>query len=252
MVGRYLRINVLAIAAGCAALMSASAFAAYAEDSAHAMHHHDMHAMSTPQKGPTRGYAVNGKATISFTCCQYSPPNVTISAGDSVVWNGPFSSHPLRQADSNTTDGTVPGGFSNSSGTTFTKKFDTPGTYYFLCTLHGTFGGSMRGSITVNMASGVPGPADLRDVQLRVAPNPTFVSASIAFALPHAMDAQLDVFDLHGGLVQRLQSGTLAAGEHRVTWDGKDARGEATGSGIYFVRLKSGSAALESKLIKLR
>jgi plastocyanin len=90
-------------------------------------------------------------ASITFACCAYNPSTVTINQGESVSWSGNFSSHPLRQVDGPLSDVIVPGGFANSSGTFFSQQFNTPGTYYFLCTFHGLaqFGGTMRGSIVV-------------------------------------------------------------------------------------------------------
>ncbi len=249
MLSRHQPIRIAWLAGACVMLLASVTRAATTMP----MHdHHAVHAMPASQAHPTRGYSVNGNVTITFICCEYDPGDVTIAVGDSVTWRGAFSSHPLQEVDGPDSDNPVDGGFGNSTGTTYTHKFDAPGVHYYLCTIHGTFGGGMRGSVTVNDASSVPGPNDLRDVKLRVAPNPTFVGATITFALPRAMDARLDLFDLHGARVQRLESGTLSAGEHRLIWDGKDLQGNATGSGIYFVRLSAGRVGLESKLVKLR
>ncbi len=89
---------------------------------------------------------------ISFACCSYTPSSVTIAPGDQVTWTGAFGSHPLRQVDGPASDTLLPGGFSVNSGASFSQTFNTPGTYYFLCTAHGLqqFGGTMRGSIIVS------------------------------------------------------------------------------------------------------
>jgi plastocyanin len=95
--------------------------------------------------------ASGADAVISFTCCQYTPKAVTINQGEKVTWNGDFSFHPLRQAAGPDTDTIPPGGFTNSTGSTFPVTFSDPGTYYFYCNVHGrvALGGTMRGSITV-------------------------------------------------------------------------------------------------------
>lgn len=93
-----------------------------------------------------------GDASIAFVCCAYNPGTVTINQGESVSWSGSFGfPHPLQQVAGPTSDVLVPGGFANSTGTFFTQQFNTPGTYYFRCALHGVaqFGGTMRGSIVV-------------------------------------------------------------------------------------------------------
>lgn len=93
------------------------------------------------------GAARAGDATIAFPVggFAYSPSTVTITAGQSVTWNGSFSNHPLVS---------VEGLWATpNSGTTFTQTFDTPGTYHFYCQFHGSADGSgMAGTITVNAA----------------------------------------------------------------------------------------------------
>ena len=93
--------------------------------------------------------ALAANQVISFVCCSYTPSSVSIAPGDQVTWNGAFGSHPLRQVDGPNSDTALPGGFFVNSGSTFSQTFNTPGTYYFLCTAHGQFGGTMRGSIIV-------------------------------------------------------------------------------------------------------
>jgi flagellar hook assembly protein FlgD len=62
----------------------------------------------------------------------------------------------------------------------------------------------------------------------------------------------VDVFDARGRRVRRLQDGVLPAGRHRITWDGADARGRAQGSGVYLVRVQSGSEIATRKLSLVR
>jgi outer membrane protein assembly factor BamB len=51
--------------------------------------------------------------------------------------------------------------------------------------------------------------------------------------------ARLEIYDVAGRHVRTLLDAPLAAGEHRVAWDGRDARGREVGAGIYFVRLEA-------------
>jgi hypothetical protein len=41
-------------------------------------------------------------------------------------------------------------------------------------------------------------------------------------------------------------------GAYSVTWDGRDARGRLLGSGVYFVRLKTGDHSATEKLVLQR
>ncbi|MFN8535683.1 MAG: CHRD domain-containing protein [Dehalococcoidia bacterium] len=88
---------------------------------------------------------------ITFTNFQYSPANVTVAPGDSVVWKGAFSSHPLVSQD-----GLWP---SHSSGSVFTQTFPTTGEFFFYCQIHGSPNGvGMAGKITVQGAGASPTP----------------------------------------------------------------------------------------------
>lgn len=59
----------------------------------------------------------------------YSPTQVTIAVGDTVEWQGDFSSHPLVSDD-----GLWP---THSTGMVFDFAFTTPGTFRFHCQVHG-------------------------------------------------------------------------------------------------------------------
>ncbi len=48
------------------------------------------------------------------------------------------------------------------------------------------------------------------------------------------------VFDSGGRLVRRLEAGAQTAGEHRMIWDGRDARGARAGGGLFFLQVAAG------------
>ena len=96
---------------------------------------------------------------IVGVCCAWSPNDVTIQVGDSVMWNVNFSLHPLRQVDGPTSDTPPPGGFAYSGPEpSFTYQFNSAGTFYYQCANHGlaAFGGTMRGRIVVQAAPATP------------------------------------------------------------------------------------------------
>lgn len=68
-------------------------------------------------------------------------------------------------------------------------------------------------------------------------PNPFNPSTTIAFDLPRATSISLRVYDLAGRLVRELVQGDLAAGSHRVVWNGADQQGQRQPSGVYLYRL---------------
>jgi len=74
------------------------------------------------------------------------------------------------------------------------------------------------------------------------APNPFNPSTTIHFTLPQQASVALEIFDLSGRRVRSLYEGTLAAGAHRIMWDGKDDFSRTLYSGVYFCRLRAHSS----------
>jgi len=83
-------------------------------------------------------------------------------------------------------------------------------------------------------------------------PNPFDGATEIPFALPAQTRASIRVYDVAGRLVRTLADGDRPAGVHRVSWDGKDARGRAAPAGIYFVKLDAAGTERTSRIVKLR
>ncbi len=61
----------------------------------------------------------------------------------------------------------------------------------------------------------------------------------------------LALFDVAGRHVRTLASGSRTAGEYTVPWDRSDAAGGRAPAGIYFVRLRTGTAEIARKLVLL-
>ena len=83
-------------------------------------------------------------------------------------------------------------------------------------------------------------------------PNPFSGSTRVGFTLDRAGDANLDVYDVAGRRVRTLESGSRSVGRHEVLWDGKDDAGREVASGVYFVRLRAGSAERVQKTVVVR
>jgi len=102
-----------------------------------------------------------------------------------------------------------------------------------------------------------PGLVDVEDQPVALAlaapaPNPTAAGASLAYTLPAAGHAHLDVVDLQGRRVAVLADGAAGAGPHRIEWDGRDAGGRRVDSGVYWVRLAFGEARRLQRLVVIR
>ena len=62
----------------------------------------------------------------------------------------------------------------------------------------------------------------------------------------------LRIYDAAGRLVRVLVEGARPAGNYAELWDGRDSRGRAVASGIYFYRLSAGSFSETRKMALLR
>lgn len=93
------------------------------------------------------------------------------------------------------------------------------------------------------------GPATAPGAVLAVAigPNPVHGECSVAFRLPQAAPASLEVFDVHGRRTAGMALGTLAAGPHtnRLELNGAP-------DGLYFVRLVQGGRSGWTRMVVAR
>ena len=83
-------------------------------------------------------------------------------------------------------------------------------------------------------------------------PNPfnpaTTIPVSVAAG---AGDVDLTIYNVLGQPVRHVWNGLLAAGEHRLAWDGRDALGQPVAAGVYVVRLHQGEQTRIRKMVKL-
>ncbi len=83
-------------------------------------------------------------------------------------------------------------------------------------------------------------------------PNPFNPTTNIRFSVPEKGNVTLNVYDANGRLVRTLASGVREAGDHDVSWDGRDNAGATVGSGVYFYRLTAGKFSESKKMVMLK
>jgi photosystem II stability/assembly factor-like uncharacterized protein len=83
-------------------------------------------------------------------------------------------------------------------------------------------------------------------------PNPFNPLTTIAYHLTSTSGVELTVFSIAGERVRRWVRASQDAGQHRITWDGRDATGRSVASGIYFYRLKAGNVVKTRKMLLLK
>ena len=84
-------------------------------------------------------------------------------------------------------------------------------------------------------------------------PNPFNPTTVIRVMVPASGGhAVLAVYDVAGRRVRTLLAGRLSAGEHRVSWNGRDDAGRRVASGVYFYRLTTDRFRATRKMVLLQ
>ena len=87
---------------------------------------------------------------------------------------------------------------------------------------------------------------------LQAGPNPFRGDLEVQYSLPQREWISLVVYNAAGQVVRTLQPGEAREGTQRVRWDGRGQDGKEAGAGVYFLRLRAGSATLTRNVLLLR
>ena len=82
-------------------------------------------------------------------------------------------------------------------------------------------------------------------------PNPFSADTRFAFETPAAGNVRLAIYDISGREVSQIFNGSLPAGSHELSWNGKDREGQALAAGMYLARLTSASGEKAKKILKI-
>ena len=83
-------------------------------------------------------------------------------------------------------------------------------------------------------------------------PNPFNPATTIPLTVPTgAEDVDVSIYNVLGQPVRQVWNGPLAAGEHRLGWDGRDGQGRPVAAGVYLYRLQVGEQTRLRKMVKL-
>jgi hypothetical protein len=104
--------------------------------------------------------------------------------------------------------------------------------------------------VSASLADVPPGHA--ADGTLRVSPNPAREGSDISFALAAGARVQIAVHDVSGRRVCDVLDTPLAAGEHTLRWDGRDAGGQRVPAGTYFVVVRANGRVSSRRVVFVR
>ena len=83
-------------------------------------------------------------------------------------------------------------------------------------------------------------------------PNPFNPTTEIAYSLPKAGHVNLTVYNVTGQKVRTLVDARVAAGSHKVTFDGRDDYGRELSTGVYIYRLEANGKVLQKKMTLIK
>jgi plastocyanin len=175
---------------------------------------------------------------------KYSPSDFNCSVGDTIKWEGSFSSHPLSST-------AIPPGAATwhaSTGSVFSYEVKVAGTYQYKCDFHA--GSGMVGQFTASAtaveektSTDIPESFGL-DQNF---PNPFNPKTMIRFSLPETRHVVITIYNELGNKVVTLVNGSEASGSHTVVFDGSTLP-----SGIYYYRMEAGDFFAVKKLTLIK
>jgi hypothetical protein len=83
-------------------------------------------------------------------------------------------------------------------------------------------------------------------------PNPFNLETVIEYFLPQDSRVQIAIYNLLGQRVKVLVNEREPAGNKKVSWDGRNGRGEAVSSGIYFYRIEADEFTQTKRMVLLK
>jgi hypothetical protein len=81
----------------------------------------------------------------------------------------------------------------------------------------------------------------------RIDPNPTHGTTRIEFSLAHAMQANVEIFDVAGQRIATLADGMMQQGHYTVTWNTAGVP-----AGVYYCRLTADAATTTRTIVVVR
>jgi hypothetical protein len=83
-------------------------------------------------------------------------------------------------------------------------------------------------------------------------PNPFNPSTTLEYEIPKSGLVEINIFNIQGRLVKRLENSVRPAGIQKIMWNGQDNNGAKVASGVYFCQVKFEGNAFTKKLLLIK
>jgi len=140
------------------------------------------------------------------------------------------------------------------TATTFLSASGASGTWYDMGVNQSTdVAMRVRTSPTLDVAVGEdPTPVPYGFELFNNYPNPFNPLTTIRYSLERRSQVEIAIYNVLGKKICTLVNSVKPAGEHEITWDGRDSRGKPVASGIYLYRVKAGEYVNSKKMLLLK
>jgi hypothetical protein len=105
--------------------------------------------------------------------------------------------------------------------------------------------------VTSPVLDATNGTRPVRDALTALSPNPARGPLRVGFDLAAAAEPVFELLDAQGRVVTRRSQGALAIGHWELPLAAEDERGRALAPGLYFVRMRVGGRAVETRKLVL-
>lgn len=178
--------------------------------------------------------------SVSASNYQFSPKNLTITAGDEVVWTNSSGNHNVN--GDKATFPSNPVSFGNSLGTGWTYKFvfNTPGTYNYQCDPHAAMG--MAGQVVVNPKITTSTNLLVEKDAIRLFPNPATQFIEVQTSSTFGAVTFIKIYAITGSLIVQKE---LSNDSELKRLDVSNLK-----NGIYFIEINSSNNSVTLKFLK--
>jgi flagellar hook assembly protein FlgD len=83
-------------------------------------------------------------------------------------------------------------------------------------------------------------------------PNPFNPSTTIEYEIPKTGLVEINIYNVQGRLVKKLDNSLHQSGTQKIVWNGRDNFGNTTASGIYFCQVKFAGDILVKKIVLIK
>jgi plastocyanin len=183
--------------------------------------------------------------TVTVQNFSFTPRDLTVAQGDTVVWNCTSGTHNVHELS---TPAVFYSGDPRTAPWQYTFVFNVAArTYDYWCDVHAP---GMAGTVTVQASSAVGDQGAAQPERFGLDqnfPNPFNSRTTIRFSVPFETDARISVLNILGQKVGEVFAGRVTAGDHSVSFDASGLAG-----GLYFYRLETPAAVLTRTMLYLK